>query len=398
MGMGIDELQKAYDAYHTVYSSLAKDRQKLQNLQLRKLLMEGLSILKKDISKDGYCPLCQQEKDKVQLIRELSNRVEELDALRKEYEKVGEECQRLTTIVQNCANSASAILKEKLLSEKDNQVLKDTLEELQSRFTRYSEECKKDILSGERLTPGKALAVDRKGLLSSIDLAKKNALNLAEGRKGGAKMQIHAKIIRAVDAYNEYVAIKKRQDALLVAKNTFESLYDDFIKRQEEALTTFLEMFSAEVDKYYTLINPEEKVESIRLVPLKDKTDEDLQGITIQFNFFDKTHRPPKYLLSESHIHGLGIAFFLASVKAFNKVNRFFLLDDVVSSFDAQHRARFIRMLVKEFKDYQVILLTHEKDFFDIAAEEVQHKGWQIRSLAWSQEKGTDLLPWSGAA
>lgn len=396
--MGIDELQKAYDAYHTVYSSLAKDRQKLQNLQLRKLLMEGLSILKKDISKDGYCPLCQQEKDKVQLIRELSNRVEELDALRKEYEKVGEECQRLTTIVQNCANSASAILKEKLLSEKDNQVLKDTLEELQSRFTRYSEECKKDILSGERLTPGKALAVDRKGLLSSIDLAKKNALNLAEGRKGGAKMQIHAKIIRAVDAYNEYVAIKKRQDALLVAKNTFESLYDDFIKRQEEALTTFLEMFSAEVDKYYTLINPEEKVESIRLVPLKDKTDEDLQGITIQFNFFDKTHRPPKYLLSESHIHGLGIAFFLASVKAFNKVNRFFLLDDVVSSFDAQHRARFIRMLVKEFKDYQVILLTHEKDFFDIAAEEVQHKGWQIRSLAWSQEKGTDLLPWSGAA
>lgn len=209
-------------------------------------------------------------------------------------------------------------------------------------------------------------------------------------------MQVHAKIIRAVDAYKEYVAIKKREDALMVVKNTFEALYDDFIKRQEESLTTFLDMFSAEVDKYYTLINPEEKVESIRLVPLKDKTDEDLQGITIQFNFYDKTHRPPKYLLSESHIHGLGIAFFLASVKAFNKVNHFFLLDDVVSSFDAQHRARLIRMLVEEFKDYQIILLTHEKDFFDLAAAEVQQKDWQICSLAWSREKGTDLVKHGG--
>jgi len=398
LGTYIDDLQDAYDVYYNVYTKLSKDQQKLQNLQLRNLLTEGLSVLKKDISKDDFCPLCQQEKQKIQLIKELGQRIEESEALRKEFENVREGCQRLTTITQNCTSSIGTILKEKLLVEKDNEALKMSLEEIQSRISQYSRECKKDILSEEMLTERTDLNVDKKDLQSFIDLMKKKATSIAEGRKESTKMQIHGKIIRALDAYNEYVAIKKKQDALLIAKNTFEALYDDFIKRQEDALTTFLDIFSAEINKYYTLINPEEKVESIQLVPLKDKSDEDLQGITIQFSFFDNIHKPPKYLLSESHIHGLGLAFFLASVKAFNKENHFLLLDDVVSSFDAQHRARFIDLLTREFKDYQIILLTHEKDFFDLAAAEVKNKGWLISTLAWSQEKGAELHPYNGAA
>src|SRR5690606_34060828 len=113
-------------------------------------------------------------------------------------------------------------------------------------------------------------------------------------------------------------------------QHTFEALFADFIKRQEEALNVFLQMFSEEINDYYTTMNPNERIENIRLVPLKD-TNDDLVGITIEYDFYNETKSPPIAYLSESHINCLGLSFYLASVKAFNKENRFFILDDIIS-------------------------------------------------------------------
>ena len=60
-----------------------------------------------------------------------------------------------------------------------------------------------------------------------------------------------------------------------------------------------------------------------------------------------------------------GISFFLASVIAFNKENKFIVLDDVISSFDSTHRKRFADLLFEKFSDYQFILLTHEVEWFN---------------------------------
>lgn len=85
----------------------------------------------------------------------------------------------------------------------------------------------------------------------------------------------------------------------------------------------------------------------------------------------------------------LGIAFFLASVEAFNKKNKFIVLDDVISSFDANHRKRFADLLVEKYHEYQIILLTHEKTWFDIVKNLVQRKNWIINTLKHNEIKGT---------
>ena len=89
----------------------------------------------------------------------------------------------------------------------------------------------------------------------------------------------------------------------------------------------FLTMFSNEINDFYTAMNPNEKIEDIKLVPIKDNNN-DLVGLTIEYSFFDETRAPPIAYLSESHINCLGLSFFLASAKAFNKENQFFVLDD----------------------------------------------------------------------
>ncbi len=149
-------------------------------------------------------------------------------------------------------------------------------------------------------------------------------------------------------------------------------------------------MFSQDINDYYTSMNPNEKVENIKLVPLKDNND-DLVGITIEYDFYDETKSPPIAYLSESHINCLGLSFYLASVKAFNKQNKFFILDDIISSFDRPHRTRFARLLTNKFSDYQILLFTHEREFYELIASEVKSKGWLLQDLNWKKKNGTVL-------
>jgi energy-coupling factor transporter ATP-binding protein EcfA2 len=136
-------------------------------------------------------------------------------------------------------------------------------------------------------------------------------------------------------------------------------------------------------------MNPDESVENIKLVPIE--SEDELKGLTIEYEFYNTAVSPPHKYLSESHLNCLGLAFFLASVEAFNKVNKFFILDDVISSFDSNHRKRFLDLLAEKFNDYQIILLTHERNFFEYARMIAKAKGWKVDSFKYSKEKGSYL-------
>jgi hypothetical protein len=146
-------------------------------------------------------------------------------------------------------------------------------------------------------------------------------------------------------------------------------------------------MFSSNINDYYTTMNPNEIVDDIKLVPRKD-TKGDLVGITIEYRFLDKTKTAANAYLSESHINCLGLSFFLASVKAFNKENEFVVIDDLISSYDRSHRARFTKLLTDNFSEYQILLLTHEREFFELVSSAVKGKGWLIQEIIWLADTG----------
>ena len=80
----------------------------------------------------------------------------------------------------------------------------------------------------------------------------------------------------------------------------------------------------------------------------------------------------------------------MASVNAFNHKNRFIVLDDVISSFDSNHRKRFAELIFEKFSKYQIILLTHEEDWFtNIVSPLAKKKNWLINEIKWTESKGT---------
>jgi DNA repair exonuclease SbcCD ATPase subunit len=383
----VDSIHNSYEDYHSAFKELQKDPEKIKKLQLLALLKEGHSVLNNDVVQDDYCPLCLQEKSKVQLLQELTSRIEELEQLAEEKNKLDEQGEALADLLQPNINTIDGLLKEKLFEIEDNAELKGKVEDLRKSLNVFNVELKKDFT--ETLLEPTSVQVDKKKLDELIEYALETAKALKESQSANIKFQIYTKLLQASNAYVEYQRIDKEQEVLTNQQFTFEALYEDFVKRQEEALNVFLTMFSKDINDYYTTMNPNEKVEDIKLVPIK-KNDE-LVGITIEYSFFDETRTPPIAYLSESHINCLGLSFFLASVRAFNKVNEFFILDDVISSFDRAHRYRFAKLLADKFSDYQVLLLTHEKEFFELVSSEVKSKGWLLNNFKWTKEQGTGI-------
>ncbi|MFC1968414.1 AAA family ATPase [Chloroflexota bacterium] len=386
----VETINASYKSYYTNYTNLRKDPGKIKKLQLLALLKEGQSILAKDVVQDDYCPLCQQEKSKIELIAELNERVKELEELEQEKDKLDEQGRELEEVLRVNINTVDGLLKEKHFKEKENTKLVEKVKEIKYSLETFSDELKKDLDVKAPIQEPSKIHIEKKGISELVKQAQDTAAGLTESKKTTIQFQIYTKLFQSVSAYSQYQDIETRLGILTKQQVTFQALFADFIKRQEEALNAFLTMFSTDINDYYTTMNPTEKVENIKLVTLKDKND-DLVGITIEYRFFDKTKKVPNAYLSESHVNCLGLSFFLASVKAFNKENKFFVLDDVISSFDRSHRARFTKLLIDKFSEYQILLLTHEQEFFELVSSEVKGKGWLIRQFVWSEDNGSGI-------
>jgi DNA repair exonuclease SbcCD ATPase subunit len=385
-----EQLLNDYKSYFEAYTELRKDSEKFSKLKLLGLLNEGVNILRDDVVKDDFCPLCLQEKNKIKLINELNERIQELEELQEEKSKLQEYNENLKASVKTNATTIEGLLKDKKFKEKENEETFKKLEDIRITLNSIAEELKKELLAKESILHSSKITFNKEEIQGMIESAIKKVKELSDSQKQNTKLIIYSKLLQANLAYKEYRKVDKKQDILTKQQITFENLFADFIKRQEEALTVFLETFSKDINDYYTSMNSNEKVEGIKLGSLKDKNG-DLIGITIEYRFFDETKTQPRAYLSESHINCLGLSFFLASVKAFNKENHFFILDDVISSFDRGHRARFAKLLIDKFNEYQVIFLTHEKDFFELVSSDVKSKGWNIHQITWTPEKGTGI-------
>ena len=137
---------------------------------------------------------------------------------------------------------------------------------------------------------------------------------------------------------------------------------NEFIKVQKEGLENFIDSFSSKINEYYQYMNPDEPFQEIKIVTMGE--EDELKGITIEYKYNGAWVSPPQKYFSESHLNCFGISFFLASVDAFNDINEFIVLDDVISSFDTNHRKRFAQLLFEKFSERQIILLTHEEEWF----------------------------------
>ena len=137
-----------------------------------------------------------------------------------------------------------------------------------------------------------------------------------------------------------------------------------------------------EVDTIYRkLQGSEENTPPIRFL-LADEDEANQQTIRLVIDFADNRKDViPSGYLSDSQIHTLALALRLVAVRTFNQPAPILALDDIVTSYDADHRKNIAEVLAEEFSDLQIVLVTHDEQFFCLLKDHLPPAGWAFKRI-----------------
>lgn len=159
----------------------------------------------------------------------------------------------------------------------------------------------------------------------------------------------------------------------LVAFSATEDRVRKEIRDKSEAAITDI---SGDIGAMWKILHPDEPIENVRLyLPDDDK------AIDIALKFYGMDQDSPRLTLSEGYRNSLGLCIFLALAKRETGSDRPLILDDVVVSFDRNHRGMIVELLQKEFAGRQVIVFTHDRDWYADLRHQLDGKEWKFRSL-----------------
>jgi energy-coupling factor transporter ATP-binding protein EcfA2 len=382
-------MNNEYGKYHTEFSNISKDVQSIMQIFLGELLKVGKHVIDKKYHNQDTCPLCLQNKNREELISEIEHRLIEVEKASSKKSVFDSAKQSLTTIIDTRIKKFEFYLNEPLVNDASNKNIKDNVDSLFIKLKSYQKASIEKVTSGNGIKePNELLFTDSDfDFLIKVD---ERVVNLKATIAKDNTTTIYSKVSFAKDSFLKIKKFENEKAILDKQKTSFEIIYNEFVKRQKKALEDFINSFSVKSNEFYQFMNPDEQFDEIRIVT---KGDEDkLLGLTIEYKFNGGWVSPPQKYFSESHLNCFGLSFFLASVIAFNKTNKFIVFDDVISSFDSNHRIRFANLLMQEFSDYQLIVLTHENNWFEYFRNAVKGKGWVVNTVLWTNDKGTHFV------
>lgn len=375
-----------FDKYYDEFQKIAADVEGIIKIYIGDLLKSGDKVIKK-FHKEESCPLCLQPKGKDELIKEIAERLKEIEEAENKLKAYQNSQEMLKSISIERIKRVELLLSEPLFKLPENEQLKKDLESIKGKLKLMETASLVKPSSGEKIQDSKSIAFNVLDFLFLDDLASR-IKKLKETIKKDNITEIYANISASKDAFLKIKTLEKERKILEKQSASLSIIYNEFIKVQKEGLENFIDSFSSKINEYYQYMNPDEPFQEIKIVTMGE--EDELNGITIEYKYNGTWVSPPQKYFSESHLNCFGISFFLASVDAFNDINEFIVLDDVISSFDSNHRKRFAELLFEKFSERQIILLTHEEEWFrNFVKPLAKKKGWLVNEIKWTEAKGT---------
>ncbi len=169
----------------------------------------------------------------------------------------------------------------------------------------------------------------------------------------------------------------------------------DELGKLSDALAAQATMISAEIrkklqallDKLQTPMNDIYKLiqgagaTPIRLeLPAEDDTNQQRLNLLIDFAKNRMGVQPGGYL-SDSQIHSVALALRMAAIKQFNVGAPIIALDDIVTSYDANHRRTIAGLIAAMFGDCQILITTHDERFFNYLKDQLETEAWHFTRI-----------------
>ncbi len=152
-------------------------------------------------------------------------------------------------------------------------------------------------------------------------------------------------------------------------------------KAIRDKVQALLNSLQEPINRIYRHIQGDDAV-PIRLeLPSEDDITQHRLNLVVDFAD-NRKGVPPSGYLSDSQIHSLALSLRLAAIKRFNTKAPFIALDDIVTSFDADHRRAIAAMLANEFTRFQLIITTHDNRFFIYLKDQLDRSHWNFKRIS----------------
>jgi len=373
------------------HNELATQREKVEASALDKLYRAGAEALEKGWAKVGECPLCKRPINTDQLLESLKKEIENIRGLLEERRQIVERVKLLQDRIRPLKESSSLLLEDKVrelpLSPSQFEMLKswigllDQWENLLDKVEASLEPVTFELPSADSQS---ALQTTLTKIEEMIESAKTLLAETEEEKRFYQDIQ-GLKSLR-----DNYLRLRDIEGKIQVYDrqiSSLEKIHREFERKEREGLSKVLDAISEDVNEYFKSLHPGEDLDQIELVLTEGR------GLEFGLKFYGRPILPPMKVLSESHLNSLGVSLFLASAEHFNKTNAFLILDDVVSSFDVNHRRSLSRLLRDRFSNTQFLLFTHDDIWFDLLKQDLPSNRWLFKELAkWSHENGIELI------
>ena len=356
--------RKAVDAWNDLVTS---DRARL--LPRAALVREAKRLFDTGSIDKGHCPLCGQKVDVETLARQIEGALVEVMEASRAFEQIRD------PIVQQADDLEGAHEKRRDIQSRAGHMELDLppVPDIPHDLLRDAVDALAPVAVGP-ITD--AIAEVRKWDKAIAGLARKAAP--AKPSTRDTQLVMLAALCQQVNAWRTAEQKAARAGRAL---GLAERVFDAYQEKQKKDLAGLLTTISRRVAQVYSALHPGEDLDAVSVEPWTAK------GIELAIDFYGSRQRPPHGVLSESHLNSLAIALFLAMAEAFNRQIGFLLLDDVINSFDVEHRGRLAELLAEGFTNWQLIVLTHDQQFFEHLSRRAP--SWRkLEFTSWSYASG----------
>lgn len=177
-------------------------------------------------------------------------------------------------------------------------------------------------------------------------------------------------VVRAADQEVQL----RRGESLFALIGALEQAIREEIRLHSQAV---IDEISEDIRRMWSTLHPEEAIDDVHLYLPKDAD----KAIDIGLKFHGEELESPRITLSEGYRNSLGLCIFLAMAKRGASSDGPILLDDVVVSLDHGHRGMIVELLEKEFSSRQVIILTHDRDWYTDLRQQLDKGTWTFKVL-----------------
>lgn len=147
-----------------------------------------------------------------------------------------------------------------------------------------------------------------------------------------------------------------------------------------EKLQTLLDKLQVPMNKLYSVIQgPNATTVHLKL---PSEVDANQQRLNLVIDFAEnRSGVQPSGYLSDSQIHSVALALRMAAIMQFNACAPVIALDDIVTSYDADHRRTIAGLIATMFPDWQILITTHDERFFNYLKDQLEEKAWSFSRI-----------------